>query len=168
MNPVALPMYDLDIREHDGFDWNDTELRLALEHALEVARHHFHEQLGGDRPVGQQPRRQGAVRVPHLPLEQLEHQRHVVLALERLQIDEFGVAAPCECPLSIEDVRNAAAHPRGEIAPGPAKDEHAAAGHVLASVIPDALNDGDRAAIANGKSFASETADVRLAARRAV
>src|SRR5215831_4134158 len=109
MNPVALPMHDLDFREHDGFDGNHTELRLALEHAFVVAWHYLHEQLRRDRPVGQQPRRERTVRVLYLPLEQLEHQCHV-LPIERLEINELRVATPYERALSIEHVCNPAAH----------------------------------------------------------
>ena len=58
--------------------------------------------------------------------------------------------------------------PGGEVAAGPAEDEHAAAGHVFAGVIADAFDDGQRAAVADGKPLAGNAADIRLAARRAV
>ena len=52
----------------------------------------------------------------------------------------------------------------------PVRPEHddAAAGHVLAAVVADALDDRDGAAVAHGESLAGQAADVRLAARRAV
>ena len=73
-----------------------------------------------------------------------------------------------ERPVAIEHVRDAAAHARGKIASGPAEHDHAAAGHVFAAVIADALDHRTRAAVADRKSLARDTAQVGLAARGAV
>src|SRR5207253_11375078 len=43
-----------------------------------------------------------------------------------------------------------------------------AARHVLASVVADAFDDGDRAAVAHGKSLAGDAAEESLTAGRAV
>ena len=58
--------------------------------------------------------------------------------------------------------------PGREIPPGPSEHDDAAAGHVLAAVIADAFDDGERAAVADGEPLAGDAAEVRLAARRAV
>ena len=58
--------------------------------------------------------------------------------------------------------------PGREVAPGPAEHDDAPAGHVFAAVVADAFDDGDGAAVANGKALAGDTAEVGLAARRAV
>ena len=47
-----------------------------------------------------------------------------------------------EAALLVEDVRDPAAHPGGEVAPGRPEHDDAAAGHVLAAVVADALDDG--------------------------
>ena len=68
----------------------------------------------------------------------------------------------------VEHVGDAAAHAGGEVAAGPAEHDDASAGHVLAAVIADAFDDGERAAVADGEAFAGDAAEVRLAAGRAV
>src|SRR5207244_2239735 len=154
MNPVALPMHDLEIRQHDRYDIDGAELRLAFEHAPVIPRHHFHEHLRRRRPVGQQAGRERAARVPHVPLQQLEHQLHVVFTIERFEIHELGIAAWSERRLRIVDVRDTAAHAGCEIASGLAEHDDTAAGHVLAAMIADAFDDGDGSAVADRETFA--------------
>src|SRR3954447_21080246 len=89
MNPVALPMNNLEIREHDWRDLHIAELRFSLEHAFVIARHHFDEHLPRHGPVGQDLRRQGASRVANMPLQQFLYELHVVvfrILFERLEI----------------------------------------------------------------------------------
>ena len=62
-----------------------------------------------------------------------------------LEVDDLLVAALARTsPCSVEHERDAAAHARGEVAAGRAEDHDAAAGHVLAAVVADALDDGVR------------------------
>ena len=49
---------------------------------------------------------------------------------------------PAEAAVLVEHVGDAAAHAGGEVAAGPAEHDDAAAGHVLAAVVADALDDG--------------------------
>src|SRR5438552_12011885 len=118
MNPVALPMHDLEIRQNDRDDIDRAELRLAFEHAPIVPRHHFHEHLRRHRPVSHQTCRERAARVPDLPLQQLEHKLHIVFTIERFEIHELGIAAWAERRSRIVDVRDTAAHAGRKVAPG--------------------------------------------------
>ena len=68
----------------------------------------------------------------------------------------------------VEDVRDAAAHAGGEVAAGRAEHDDDAAGHVLAAVVADALDDGRRAGVAHGEALAGEAAEERPARGRAV
>ena len=78
------------------------------------------------------------------------------------------VHAAGEIARFVEHVGDAAGHARGEIAPGRAEHDHAAAGHVLAAVIAHRLDDRIGAAVAHAEALARHAADVGLAARRAV
>ena len=69
------------------------------------------------------------------------HEVDLVGIDQRLEIDHLAVAASRELAVDVEHVGHAAAHAGGEVAPGPAEHDHAAAGHVLAAVVADALDD---------------------------
>ena len=73
-----------------------------------------------------------------------------------------------EAAVLVEHVGDAAAHPGGEVAPGAAEHDDVAAGHVLAAVVADALDDGVGARVAHGEPLAGEPAEERLAPGRAV
>ena len=88
--------------------------------------------------------------------------------LERLEADELHVAPRAERAVLVEHVGDAAAHARGEVAAGRAEHDDDAAGHVLAAVVADALDDGARAGVAHGEALAGEAAEERPARRRAV
>ena len=68
----------------------------------------------------------------------------------------------------VEDVGDAAAHAGGEVAPGRPEHDHAAAGHVLAAVVADALDDGVGARVAHREALAREAAEERAPRGRAV
>ena len=58
--------------------------------------------------------------------------------------------------------------PAAKLRPGAAEHDDAAAGHVLAAVVADALDDGVRAGVAHGEALAREAAEERAALGRAV
>src|SRR5437762_515036 len=92
-----------------------------------------------------------------------------VALVERLDlVGHLGVDASREHPVLVEDEREPAAHPRGEVAPRRPEDDDSSARHVLAAVVADALDDGARARVADPKALAGEPANEHLAARRAV
>ena len=58
--------------------------------------------------------------------------------------------------------------PAAKLRPVAAEHDDAAAGHVLAAVVADALDDGERARVAHREALAREPAEERAARRRAV
>ena len=66
----------------------------------------------------------------------------LVGAVERLEADELGVAPLHELRVVVQHVGDPAAHPGREVAAGRPDHDDAAAGHVLAPVVADSLDDG--------------------------
>ena len=89
-------------------------------------------------------------------------------AEQRLERDHRGVAALSERAVGVEDVRDAAAHARREIASGAAEHDDRAARHVLAAVVAGALDHRARAGVAHAEALAGHAAVIRLALDRAV
>ena len=83
---------------------------------------------------------------PHVILDQPVHEPEVALVDERLELDHLEVAARAERLRRIEHERGAAAHAGREVAADRPEHDDDAAGHVLAAVIADALDDRARAA----------------------
>src|SRR5713101_10193321 len=98
----------------------------------------------------------------------LERVERVVLVGDRLELDHGEVAAPRERAVLVQDIGDAAAHAGGEIAAGLAEHDDRAAGHVLAAMRADALDDRERARIAHGETLAGDAAEEAFAAHRAV
>src|SRR6185437_5574761 len=92
----------------------------------------------------------------------------VVLVGDRLELDHGEVAAPLEGAALVQHIRKAAAHAGSEIAAGLAEHDDGAAGHVLAAMRADALNDGERARVAHGEALAGDAAEEAFAAHRAI
>src|SRR4029077_829868 len=67
-----------------------------------------------------------------------------------------------------EHVRDAAGHAGGEVPPGAAEHDDAAAGHVFTAVVADAFDDRVDSAVADAEPLTGHAADERLAAGRAV
>src|SRR3954447_22894911 len=139
-----------------------------LEHAAVVLGKHLDELRCELVPLVEHPpadRRVGARdvlgdEVAHLDRIRLVHRAEV--------LDVGRVDLGAEGPVLVEHERQAAAHAGGEVAPGRPEDDDAAAGHVLAAVVADRLDDGDRAGVADAEALAGDAAEERLALRRAV
>src|SRR3954469_3708635 len=151
--------------------------RLALEllgggelgeHALVVGREDLDE-----RPAQRVPL------VEHAPADRRGRAAHVlgdevadldlVALVERLDLVEHRRVDPAaERALLVEHEREAAAHAGGEVAPGRAEHDDAPAGHVLAAVVADALDDGIGTRVAHREALAGAAAEERAAGRRAV
>ena len=58
--------------------------------------------------------------------------------------------------------------PAPKLRPGRPEHDHPAAGHVLAAVVADALDDGEGARVAHAEALADDAAQEDLAAGRAV
>ena len=86
----------------------------------------------------------------------------------RSSCDRGQIAAVAEFAVPVPHVGDAAGHAGGEVAAGGAQNHGAAAGHVLAAMIPHAFDDGPGAAVADAEPFGGATAEERLAAGGAV
>src|SRR5690606_2332740 len=84
--------------------------------------------------AAQQPGHGAGVRRP-------ERREREVARRQTWTVDELGS--------QVQDVRDATRHARREVAARPARDEHDAAGHVLAAVVADALDDERRTGVAD-------------------
>src|SRR4051812_9027565 len=115
--------------------------RLA-QRALVVHRHDLDPgALAGELvPALEHAGRDSRVRARGVLLHERPHLLEVVV-LHVLELDELGVAARRQFTIGIEHVRDAAAHARGEVAPGRSEHDHTTARHVLAAVVADALDD---------------------------
>src|SRR5208337_4445298 len=71
-------------------------------------------------------------RVKNVAIDQVAQQAHVLVILDRHEVDHLEIAPIAEAALGIIDEGVAAAHASGEVSAGPAQDDHNAAGHVLA------------------------------------
>ena len=98
-----------------------------------------------------------------MPRNQLD-----VFVVERIDVDHLVVHAPEQRLVGIADEREAARHPGREVATGRAEDHRPPAGHVLAAVVADALDDRGRARVADAEPLADDPADEHVAAGRAV
>ena len=137
------------------------------ERALVVVRHHLHELRQQLVPLVEDARGDGRAGALCVLLDERADDRDVGL-LERVEADELLVAAAVEAAVLVEDVGDAAAHAGGEVAAGAAEDDDVTAGHVLAAVVADALDDRRHARVADREALAGEPAEERLPGRRAV
>src|SRR4051794_3315348 len=139
-----------------------------LEHAavvlgedLDELRHQVVEAVEHPLPHG----RAGALDVLG---DQVAHLDGVGLVHRREVLDDRRVDLGAERAVLVEDEGQAAAHAGREVAPRRAEDARAPAGHVLAAVVADRLDDGGRARVAHAEALAGHAAEERLAARRPV
>ena len=86
----------------------------------------------------------------------------------RLKIHHREIAALGEIAFLVEHIGDAARHASGEIATGLADDDDDAAGHIFAAVIAGAFDDGNRAGITHGETFAGDAAEIAFARDGAV
>src|SRR5262249_12020198 len=92
-----------------------------------------------------------------------------VALVERLELVEHRrVDAAAGRARLVEDEPQPAAPSGGGVAPRAAEPADAPAGHVLAAVVADALDDGVRARVAHGEALARAAAEERAPGRRAV
>src|SRR3990172_3725066 len=141
---------------------------LLFQDAAVFQRHDLDEPRGGPGPFAEQRFGHGATRVLKLPLHQPLNQVQVLRFFQGLQGDHLHVAARREVAVPIVDIGDAAAHAGAEVAAGPAQDDDASAGHVLAAVVAAALDDGDCAAVAHREPLPRDAAGEQAAAGGAV
>src|SRR5271157_1246184 len=107
-------------------------------------------------------------RVKNVAIDQVAQQAHVLVILDRHEVDHLEIAPIAEAALGIIDEGVAAAHASGEVSAGPAQDDHNAAGHVLAGEVAHTLDDSLGAAVSNSEPLARPAPEKSLAAGRAV
>ncbi len=134
---------------------------------LVVVRHDLLELRQRRVPVAQDPRGDRRLRAQVVLLDQPVQLDRVGLR-DLVEADEPHVAARLEAAVVVEHVGHAAAHAGGEVAPRRPEDHRAAARHVLAAVVADALDDRARARVAHGEALAGEAAEERPAGGGAV
>src|SRR5439155_7322330 len=123
MNPVALPMRGhSDQLEERRLAARGRRARLRLQHPFEVARHDLDEQRLQRLEALEDTRSELAAGVLNVANDQAPDQLDVFGIVERLELDHLGVAAPLKRVVWIQHIRDAAAHPRGEVASGLAED----------------------------------------------
>ena len=97
-----------------------------------------------------------------VPLDERAELLGGLVASTGAQLDELAVDAAL---VEVEHAGDAAGHAGREVAAGRAEDHDAAAGHVLAAVVADALDDGDGAGVADAEALADLAAQEDLARR---
>src|SRR4051794_30233660 len=111
-------------------------LGLLAHGALVVHGHDLHPGAAGGElvPALEHARRDRRIGALGVLLHERTHLLEVLL-VAALELHKLRVASRREGALAIEHVRDAAAHARGEVAPGRPEHDHAAACHVLAAVV---------------------------------
>ena len=87
----------------------------------------------------------------------------LVVGTERLDVNHLVVDPITHRALRIEEEGHAARHAGTEVPTRRAEDDRPTAGHVLATVIPDSLDDGGRAGVADAEALPNLPSDVELA-----
>ena len=119
-------------------------------------------------PVAQDLVCPGAACPVKMFLDEVFEYLYVFFLPDVFKLDHIEVAKRIEVACFIEDIRDASAHPRGEIAARFAEHNYCSARHIFAAVVADSLDYRRRAAVAHSESFASHPVDKYLAAGRAV
>ena len=106
--------------------------------------------------------------VEDVAVDEVAQEAHVLVILDRHEVDHLEVASVAEPVLGVVDEGVAAAHAGGEVAAGLAQDDDHAAGHVLAGVVAHPLDDGLGAAVPDGEPLAGPAPEEGFAAGRPV
>ncbi len=127
---------------------------LLVEDPPIVDRHDLDELRDRPVPVAQQASGDRALGVAGVLDQEVADLLDVLGLLELLEGDHVEVAASRELAGLVEDERGAPAHPGGEVPPGRADHDGDAAGHVLAAVVADPFDDGQRPAVPDAEPLA--------------
>src|SRR3990167_4321255 len=170
MKPVTLPMGAL---HHRDLPWNAFLLSaLHSQHGPFVILWHHLDELGLQLvPLDEDSLGYFAVSVAQMARDQVFDLLHIFFAHQGLQlhrVQNLLIAADAEVARLVEHVSDAARHAGGKVSSRFAEHDDAPSGHVLAAVIPDALDDCIGAAIAYGETLAGDAAEVGFAAGGAV
>src|SRR5262249_51988370 len=129
------------------------QFRLLIQSAAIVQRHHFLEQIAIPCPVVENLGGTPALCQFAVAPDQVENEMLFLRVRESFKIDHLQVTSLSEVAFLIDDVSNAPAHSRGKVSTGSPEYDDSAAGHVLATMVADALNHSGCSAVTNSKAF---------------
>ena len=93
---------------------------------------------------------------------------NIVFAFYQFNRNHFLVQIAVQVALFIQDISDTAAHAGRKVLSGCAEDNDTAAGHILASMLTDTLDNGVSTGVSDTETLSCDTVDVRLTARCAV
>src|SRR5262249_31363975 len=99
------------------------------------------------------------LREPHVSNNQIADELLFQRTFPGFQVDHLKIASLREVAFFVDDVGDTSAHSGCKVSSCPAENNHAAAGHILASVIADAFDDRNCATVSNGETLARNAAD---------
>jgi len=129
------------------------------ENATIIERHNLDYLLTVFFPAVQDLFRPRTLRQVGMTSDELLHVLFFIRILDGLQVHHLQIAALHEIARFVENVGDTAAHAGRKISTGSSKHDNPAAGHIFASVIADAFNDGNGTAVADGEPFAGDAAN---------
>src|SRR5438874_2092989 len=103
-----------------------------------------------------------------MPRDEAPHEFFFLRIFGCFKIDHLKIAPLGEISFLVDDVGDASAHSRREIASRPAENGHAAACHVLAAVIANAFDNSDSSAVTDSKTLSCDAADESLTRSRSI
>src|SRR4051812_31151030 len=103
-----------------------------------------------------------------MPLDERAKDLRVGLARHRLQQHGLAVDLARKLAVGVVDVPDAVGHTGAEVGAGRAKDDDPTAGHVLAAMVANTLDDGGGAAIADTEALPGTTGGKQAAPSGAI
>ena len=110
----------------------------------------------------------GAARDGDMLLNERTQRVGMLSVVDPLEEDGLAVDPPGKLALGVVDEGDAVRHARAEVVAGRSEHRDHAAGHVLAAMVADALDDGRGAAVADPEALASATGGKEVAAGGAI
>src|SRR5208283_1436017 len=170
LKPVTLPTDHLLLRrsahmrrEHAGRNSRNSQ------HTFVFVREDLDEFRKCGFPILQHPLRLAAGREFEVSGNEPVQRLDILGRRDGLEVHAFAIAQEGRKIAGIvEDIGDAAGHSRGKVPPRASQHHDQTLGHVLATVVADALNDRGGAGIAYRKALPGHAVEVRFTAGRAV
>src|ERR1700693_841200 len=96
-------------------------------------------------------------------LNQVQEFLEILRICDTFELDQLEIAILSKFVLGIVDVSDPARHTGGEVPSSRTQNDGTPAGHILAAVVADPLNHGQRAGISDTESLGGLPAEIRLA-----
>ena len=130
-------------------------LCLLFQHSLVIVWHDLNEMLHSLVPVLEELLSEITVGVLYVLPDVIKHGLLLLFRFDALESDKAHVALVGEFAVGIVHVCDTSAHTGGEVAASGTKDNDAAAGHVLTTVVAKALDDSRGPGVADAETFAT-------------